>query len=80
MTPSDRCNFDCIYCHNEGLGDTRGPMEPSDDEMTADEIIRFLEVVEEFGIEKSNSPVVSQCCAPTSKRSFVGHLHRWKSR
>jgi len=55
-------------------------MEPSDDEMTADEIIRFLEVVEEFGIEKSNSPVVSQCCAPTSKRSFVGHLHRWKSR
>jgi len=20
---TDRCNFDCIYCHNEGLGDTR---------------------------------------------------------
>ncbi|MFO7834759.1 MAG: GTP 3',8-cyclase MoaA [Halohasta sp.] len=48
---TDRCNFDCIYCHNEGLGDTRGPMEPSDDEMTADDIIRFLEVVEQFGIE-----------------------------
>jgi len=48
---TDRCNFDCIYCHNEGLGDTRGPMEPADDEMTADEVVRFLEVVEEFGIE-----------------------------
>ncbi|MFD1641582.1 GTP 3',8-cyclase MoaA [Halohasta litorea] len=48
---TDRCNFDCVYCHNEGLGDTRGPMEPADDEMTADEVVRFLEVVEEFGVE-----------------------------
>ena len=49
---TDRCNFDCVYCHNEGLGDTRGPMEPADDEMTADEVVRFLEVVEEFGVRK----------------------------
>jgi len=49
---TDRCNFDCVYCHNEGLGDTRGPMEPSDDELTADEVVHFLEVVEEFGVEK----------------------------
>ena len=49
---TDRCNFDCIYCHNEGLGDTRGPMEPSEDEITADEVVRFLEVVEEFGVKK----------------------------
>ncbi|MFW5973754.1 MAG: GTP 3',8-cyclase MoaA [Natrialbaceae archaeon] len=49
---TDRCNFDCIYCHNEGLGDTRGPMDPADDEITADEIVRFLEVVAELGVEK----------------------------
>ena len=49
---TDRCNFDCIYCHNEGLGDTRGPMEPGDDEMTADEVVRFLEVVEDYGVRK----------------------------
>jgi len=49
---TDRCNFDCVYCHNEGLGDTRGPMEPDDNEMTADDVVRFLEVVEEFGVEK----------------------------
>ena len=49
---TDRCNFDCVYCHNEGLGDTRGPMDPQDDEMSADEVVRFLEVVEGFGVEK----------------------------
>jgi cyclic pyranopterin phosphate synthase len=47
---TDRCNFDCVYCHNEGLGDTRGPMEPADDELTADEVVRFLEVAAEFGV------------------------------
>ena len=48
---TDRCNFDCVYCHNEGLGDTRGPLAAQDDEMTADEVVRFLEVASEFDIE-----------------------------
>ncbi|WP_135534156.1 MULTISPECIES: GTP 3',8-cyclase MoaA [Halostella] len=48
---TDRCNFDCVYCHNEGLGDTRGPMDPQDDEMTADEVVRFLEVAAEFDVD-----------------------------
>jgi len=49
---TDRCNFDCVYCHNEGLGDTRGPMEPQENEMTADEVVRFLEIAREFDVEK----------------------------
>ncbi|RDZ63259.1 GTP 3',8-cyclase MoaA [Haloferax sp. Atlit-12N] len=49
---TDRCNFDCVYCHNEGLGDTRGPMDPADEEMSTDDVVRFLEVVEEYGVEK----------------------------
>ncbi len=49
---TDRCNFDCIYCHNEGLGDTRGPMDPRDGEMSTDDVVRFLEVVAEFGVRK----------------------------
>ncbi|MDX1748029.1 MAG: GTP 3',8-cyclase MoaA [Halobacteriales archaeon] len=49
---TDRCNFDCVYCHNEGLGDTRGPMEPGDNEMSTDDVVRFLEVVEEYGVRK----------------------------
>ena len=48
---TDRCNFDCVYCHNEGLGDTRGPMDPQDDEMGTDDVVRFLEVAAEFGVE-----------------------------
>jgi cyclic pyranopterin phosphate synthase len=48
---TDRCNFDCVYCHNEGLGDTRGPMEAQDDEMTADDVVRFLEVAAEFDVD-----------------------------
>jgi len=48
---TDRCNFDCVYCHNEGLGDTRGPMDPQDDELSADRVVRFLEVAREFGVE-----------------------------
>ncbi|MBV0923776.1 GTP 3',8-cyclase MoaA [Halomicroarcula limicola] len=48
---TDRCNFDCVYCHNEGLGDTRGPMDPQDDEMSADDVVRFLEVAAEFDVD-----------------------------
>ena len=48
---TDRCNFDCVYCHNEGLGDTRGPMEAQDDEMSADDIVRFLDVAAEFDVD-----------------------------
>jgi cyclic pyranopterin phosphate synthase len=48
---TDRCNFDCVYCHNEGLGDTRGPMDPQDDEMTADEVVRFLAVAAEYDVD-----------------------------
>jgi len=48
---TDRCNFDCVYCHNEGLGDTRGPMDPREDELTADEVVRVLEVAGDHGVE-----------------------------
>lgn len=48
---TDRCNFDCVYCHNEGLGDTRGPMDPQENEMSADDVVRFLEVAAEFGVD-----------------------------
>ncbi|APW98326.1 cyclic pyranopterin phosphate synthase [Halobiforma lacisalsi AJ5] len=48
---TDRCNFDCVYCHNEGLGDTRGPMDPQDDEMDTDDVVRFLEVAAEFDVD-----------------------------
>jgi cyclic pyranopterin phosphate synthase len=48
---TDRCNFDCVYCHNEGLGDTRGPMDPQENEMGTDDVVRFLEVAREFDVD-----------------------------
>ncbi|AGB16357.1 putative molybdenum cofactor biosynthesis protein A, archaeal [Halovivax ruber XH-70] len=48
---TDRCNFDCVYCHNEGLGDTRGPMAAQDHEMGADDVVRILEVLTEFDVD-----------------------------
>ena len=48
---TDRCNFDCVYCHNEGLGDTRGPMDPQENEMTTDEVVRVLEVAADLEVE-----------------------------
>jgi cyclic pyranopterin phosphate synthase len=48
---TDRCNFDCVYCHNEGLGDTRGPMDPQDNEMSTDDVVRLLDVVSEYDVQ-----------------------------
>jgi cyclic pyranopterin phosphate synthase len=48
---TDRCNFDCVYCHNEGLGDTRGPMAPREHELSTDDVIRFLEVARGFDVD-----------------------------
>jgi cyclic pyranopterin phosphate synthase len=48
---TDRCNFDCVYCHNEGLGDTRGPLAAREHEMSTDDVVRFLEVAREFDVD-----------------------------
>ncbi|NLV10833.1 GTP 3',8-cyclase MoaA [Halomicrobium mukohataei] len=48
---TDRCNFDCVYCHNEGLGDTRGPLAAQDDELSTDRVVDFLEVAADFGVD-----------------------------
>jgi cyclic pyranopterin phosphate synthase len=47
---TDRCNFDCFYCHNEGLGDTRGPAEPDENEMSTEKVLRVARTAHEFGI------------------------------
>jgi cyclic pyranopterin phosphate synthase len=44
VTPA--CNFDCLYCHNEGIRDSNG------DEMTPSEIRRIVEVGAGFGVRK----------------------------
>ncbi|ELZ04420.1 GTP 3',8-cyclase MoaA [Natrialba aegyptia] len=73
---TDRCNFDCVYCHNEGLGDTRGPMDPQDDEMETDDIVRFLEVAAEFDVDAvkftGGEPMLRQDLAEIIERTPDG--------
>lgn len=42
---TERCNLDCIYCHNEGS-------EGSQDEMTPGEIANIVKVGAEYGVRK----------------------------
>lgn len=51
VSVTDRCNFDCEYCHNEGLGDTRGPLAPREVEMGTDEVGRVLDVAADLGVD-----------------------------
>lgn len=43
---TQRCNFDCIYCHREGI------FEDSTEEMTPKEISRIVRICAEHGIKK----------------------------
>lgn len=45
MSITDRCNLNCIYCHNEGhIGHSR--------EMPVDTIVNIVEVASQFGIDR----------------------------
>src|SRR3989442_1058101 len=50
VSVTKRCNFGCIYCHDEGLGPVLRPRMPHEDEMTVDEIERLLRIARELGI------------------------------
>src|SRR2546427_2419048 len=50
VSVTKRCNFGCIYCHDEGLGPILRPRMPHEDEISAEEIERLLRVAREFGI------------------------------
>ncbi len=50
ISVTKRCNFGCIYCHDEGLGPVDRPRSPHEDEMTVDEIERIVKIAREFGI------------------------------
>ncbi|MFQ5986465.1 MAG: GTP 3',8-cyclase MoaA [Thermoplasmata archaeon] len=43
-----RCNFSCIYCHNEGLGAIKRPGDPHDEELAPEEIERVVRIAREF--------------------------------
>lgn len=50
VSVTKRCNFGCIYCHDEGLGPIARPRDPHEDEMAPAEIERIVRIAREFGI------------------------------
>ncbi len=45
-----RCNFRCVYCHDEGLGPVLPARSLAPDEMSAAHVLRLVEVAAGFGI------------------------------
>lgn len=53
VSVTERCNFGCHYCHNEGQGSrVAPPSAPHGDEMTPDEIERLVRIASEFGVNR----------------------------
>ncbi len=50
ISVTNRCNFGCIYCHDEGLGPVLRPRMPHEDEVTPAEVERIVRVAREFDI------------------------------
>ncbi len=50
MSLTNRCNFNCVYCHNEGLGQVQPAGGPVGDEMTTSEAERLLTIARGFGV------------------------------
>jgi GTP 3',8-cyclase len=50
ISVTKRCNFSCIYCHDEGLGPVARPRAPHAEEMSPAEVERIVEVAREFDI------------------------------
>lgn len=50
ISVTKRCNFGCIYCHDEGLGPVARPRAPHDEEVTPQEVERLVRVAREFDI------------------------------
>ncbi len=50
VSVTKRCNFGCIYCHDEGLGPVARPRAPHDEEISPIEVERLVAVAREFGI------------------------------
>jgi GTP 3',8-cyclase len=64
VSVTKRCNFGCVYCHDEGLGPVARPHAPHGEEMTPQEVERLVRVAREFGIRSvkftGGEPLVRQ--------------------
>ncbi len=50
ISVTQRCNFSCVYCHDEGLGPVQRPHSAHDEELRPEEVERLVGVAREFGV------------------------------
>jgi cyclic pyranopterin phosphate synthase len=50
ISVTKRCNFSCVYCHDEGLGPVARPHSPHGEELTVPEVERLVSAGREFGV------------------------------
>jgi len=50
ISVTKRCNFSCVYCHDEGLGPVDKPRSAHGEELTPAEVERLVVVAREFGV------------------------------
>ncbi len=50
ISVTKRCNFGCVYCHDEGLGPIDRPRAPHAEEISPAEVERLVRVAREFDI------------------------------
>ncbi len=50
ISVTKRCNFGCVYCHDEGLGPVARPRAPHAEEMSPAEVERIVRAAREFDI------------------------------
>jgi cyclic pyranopterin phosphate synthase len=63
---TDRCNFRCVFCHNEGQGEVHDPTDAQPGEMSLDHVLRIGRIAHELGITKfkvtGGEPLVRRDC------------------
>src|SRR5438552_17457656 len=79
ISVTKRCNFGCIYCHDEGLGPILAPRMPHDDEMSIAEFERPVRAARHARSESRAYALLvaidaSEAAAPRHAESDVRHL------
>lgn len=66
LSLTDRCNFRCVFCHNEGQGEVHSPQDPAPGEMSLDHVLRLCRIAHEFGVTHfkltGGEPLVRKDC------------------
>lgn len=74
---TNRCNFGCVYCHDEGLGPVQEPRAAHPNEMLPIEIERLVRIAREFNIRSvkltGGEPLIRSDIAEIVER-IVGHI------